>query len=256
MKEKEMGATLRELRERAGLTIKDVICELNKREISISDKALYSYESGKRAASADMFLALCEIYKCNNILEVFSNIEVDYSVPDDTEWAIIEKYRDLDDHGRESVNIMLERETLRVQAINNIRKQLDTLTNKKTYSGPTYYISYYQRLASAGNGEYLFDDIPTETIEVPANDLSERADFVIGVNGDSMEPLYYDGDKVYVQKKDEIGIGEIGIFTRGPECFIKELGSDCLISRNKKYADIPASNDIKCVGLVLGKVEE
>ena len=57
-----------------------------------------------------MFLALCEIYKCNNVLEVFSNIEVDYSVPDDSEWELIEKYRDLDDHGREMVDFTLLKE--------------------------------------------------------------------------------------------------------------------------------------------------
>lgn len=236
---------------------------MNKKEfanyIGIKYTTYNGYETGAREPDSDFLILISKKFdvSIDYILGLQNEKEILHSYElKSSEYEHIKKYRDLDDHGRESVNITLERETLRVQAINNIRKQLDTLTNKKTFSGPTYYISYYQRLASAGNGEYLFDDIPTETIEVPANDLSERADFVIGVNGDSMEPLYYDGDKVYVQKKDEIGIGEIGIFTRGPECFIKELGSDCLISRNKKYADIPASNDIKCVGLVLGKVEE
>lgn len=76
---------------------------------------------------------------------------------------------------------------------------------------PTRIISYYQHLASAGSGEYLFDDVPTDMIEVVDNDLSDRADFVIGVNGDSMEPTFHDGDKVFVRKADLIPIGGIGI---------------------------------------------
>lgn len=113
--------------------------------------------------------------------------------------------------------------------------------------------TYYQRLASAGTGEYIFDDIPTDTIEAP---YMEYADFIIGVKGDSMEPTYYDGDKVYVEKRQVIEIGEIGIFMINNECFIKEAGRNGLISHNKKYRMIPGSEHIICVGRVLGRVDE
>ena len=119
-------------------------------------------------------------------------------------------------------------------------------TRRSTYT-------YYQRLASAGTGEYIFDDVPTDTIEAP---YMEYADFIIGVNGDSMEPTYYDGDKVYVEKRQVVEVGEIGIFMVNNECFIKEAGSDGLISHNKKYRMIPGSEHIICVGKVLGKVKE
>jgi len=263
MKKKEMGPTLRELRERANLTVKDVIYELSKREINISDKALYSYESGKRAASADMFLALCEIYKCNNILDVFSNIEVDYSVPDDTEWYIIEKYRDLDNEGREHVSCVLEWETKRVkvdlekdQIIENLKGSENIIDFQAATREPSYCLPYHQRMAAAGKGMIMFDDIPTDLIDVPDTSLSRKADFIIGVNGESMEPTFHDGDKVYVEKMNEIPTGSIGIFISGSECYIKELGVDRLVSHNKEYDDIPANPEIRCVGLVLGKVEE
>ena len=97
----------------------------------------------------------------------------------------------------------------------------------------TCYKNYYQHLASAGTGEYIFDDVPTDTLEVPVNELSERADFIIGVNGNSMEPTYYDGDKVYVEKCQVVETGDIGIFMVNNECFIKEAGENGLISHNK-----------------------
>lgn len=119
-------------------------------------------------------------------------------------------------------------------------------TRRSTYT-------YYQHLASAGTGEYIFADVPTDTIEAP---YMEYADFIIGVNGDSMEPTYYDGDKVYVEKRQVVEVGDIGIFMVNNECFIKEAGRDGLISHNKKYRMIPGSEHIICVGKVLGKVDE
>lgn len=71
-----------------------------------------------------------------------------------------------------------------------------------------------------------------------------------------MEPTYHDGDKVFVKKLDEMPNGNIGIFIKGNDCFIKELGVDRLISHNKDYPDIPASEDIRLVGKVLGRVDE
>lgn len=75
----------------------------------------------------------------------------------------------------------------------------------------------------------------------------------------SMEDTYYDGDRVFVEKCSEINKGNIGLFTRGNECFIKELGADRLISHNpdkNRYPDIPASEDIRLVGKALGKIED
>lgn len=109
---------------------------------------------------------------------------------------------------------------------------------------------YFHHIAAAGNG-FLFEDIPTTTIEAP---VMGNADFIIGVSGDSMEPTFSDGDDVYVKRTNELTKGDVGIFTYNNECFIKELGDDGLVSHNPKYSTIPGSSDIRCVGKVLGKV--
>lgn len=116
MENQSFGASLRKLRLRENLSVKEVIEKLNDYGQNITDKTLYSYENDKRAASADMFIALCQIYKCNNILETFAGMEPDYSIPDDTEWNIIEKYRTLDEHGKEMVDFTLLKEWERVKA--------------------------------------------------------------------------------------------------------------------------------------------
>ena len=75
-----------------------------------------------------------------------------------------------------------------------------------------------------------------------------------------MEPTYQDGDIVLVKKTEELFPGDIGIFIRGNECYIKELGSNRLISHNpdkETYPDIPADErDICAVGKVIGKVDD
>ena len=173
----------------------------------------------------------------------------------EAEKETIERYRDLDPHGKKMVDFTLQEEWE--------RSTVEPAPESKTPSAtaeiiPMRFLSYYQKMASAGSGEFLFSDIPTDVIAVPDTPLSRKADFVIGVNGRSMEDTYFDGDKVLVEKAHDVPIGAIGIFIRGTECFIKEVGEDRLISHNEnkeQYPDIiPDERGIDTIGIVLGKV--
>lgn len=253
-----IGERLKEIREQTGM---------NKKEfadfIGIKYTTYNNYETEAREPASDFLILISTKFDVSIDyilgLQVEKEILHSYKLKS-SEFEHIKKYRDLDNHGREHINSVLEWETKRMAALSDMQKQLNEkemhISKLKITELPTRIITYYQKLASAGNGEYLFDDVPTDMIKVVDNELSDRADFVIGVNGDSMEPTYYDGDKVYVSKTDSIPVGSIGIFTRGNECFIKELGINCLISHNKKYNDIPANDEIRLVGEVLGKVVE
>lgn len=253
-----IGERLKEIRVQTGM---------NKKEfadfIGIKYTTYNNYETEAREPASDFLILISTKFDVSIDyilgLQVEKEILHSYKLKS-SEFEHIKKYRDLDNHGREHINSVLEWETKRMAALSDMQKQLNEkemhISKLKITELPTRIITYYQKLASAGNGEYLFDDVPTDMIKVVDNELSDRADFVIGVNGDSMEPTYYDGDKVYVSKTDSIPVGSIGIFTRGNECFIKELGINCLISHNKKYNDIPANDEIRLVGEVLGKVVE
>ena len=72
-----------------------------------------------------------------------------------------------------------------------------------------------------------------------------------------MEPEYYDGDIVYVQKTEHLNVGNIGIFQKNNSIYIKKVGENGLISLNPKYPSLTADDDIITVlGRVLGKAED
>lgn len=119
---------------------------------------------------------------------------------------------------------------------------------------PPLLVPYYGHIASAGTGQYVFDDIPPEMIEIENTMDNMQANFAIGVNGDSMEPTYQDGDILLVKKQSEIHIGEVGIFMINGEAYVKELGNGSLISHNNAYEDIKISDTTTCIGKVLGKI--
>lgn len=140
----------------------------------------------------------------------------------------------------------------RIAELEASQEQSATIIDYHALQNTRHLYTYLQKIACAGTGFY-FEDIPTMVIEAP---FMRGADFVIGVNGDSMEPTYHDGDKLYVQKVESLSLGDEGIFTVRGECFVKELGECGLVSRNPEYDDIPGTEDVRLIGRVLGKVEE
>ena len=87
---------------------------------------------------------------------------------------------------------------------------------------------------------------------------TERADEVITVCGRSMEPTFYDGDRVLVQHTKELREGEIGIFLVDNEGYIKEYRKDGLHSHNPEYRTMTFREEqtVRCLGRVLGKLKE
>lgn len=110
---------------------------------------------------------------------------------------------------------------------------------------------------SAGFGYNLDEYEQWDKEQFYRNDISRKADFVLIVDGDSMEPEFEDGDYVLVRQQPAIDEGQIGIFILNNEGYIKKYGGDRLISLNNKYPDklINPDDDFKCCGLVLGVAE-
>lgn len=229
-----LGERIRFAREQKGLLQSDLAKLINVK----SSGVISNWEKDLNKPDAEKIVRLCSVLdiSASYLLDYYGKPDIEFS---SSEIKHIKKYRDLDDHGRELVDLVLDKEHERYLAS----------TNEKPAALRIY--TYMQKIAAAGNGFY-FEDIPTETIEAPYMD---GADFIIGVSGDSMEPTYSDGDLVYVEKRQIVQTGEIGIFIINNECYIKEVGENALISHNPKYDPIPGNESIHCIGKVLGKVK-
>ncbi len=120
MAEKNIAMLLKQLRKTSSYSVNEVIDKLKSYNIDISAKTLYGYEGGTSMPNADMFVALCRIYNCDNPIDFLngSSLRTD-------EQRIIEKYRDLDDHGREMVDFTLEKEYERSKALEEQKEELD-----------------------------------------------------------------------------------------------------------------------------------
>ena len=93
-------------------------------------------------------------------------------------------------------------------------------------------------------------------IDVPDTPEARKADFALTIQGDSMEPIYFDGDIVLVKQQDIVDVGEVGIFVLNGAGYIKKNGGNRLISLNEKYDDIVISeyDNCKCFGKVVGRI--
>lgn len=162
-----------------------------------------------------------------------------------SEYEHIKKYRALDSHGKDIVDTILIKEAERIQELEN--EPLSTPTQIRA-------ISYYQRLASAGTGQIVFDGVPVDKIEIPDIPEYKRVSYAIGVNGNSMEPLYRDGDILLIEPTCKVDVGEIGIFIIGDESYVKKLGNRELISLNAGHENIPLTEYSKCMGRVIDRI--
>ncbi|HGO3507957.1 TPA: S24 family peptidase [Staphylococcus aureus] len=107
---------------------------------------------------------------------------------------------------------------------------------------------------SAGVGERLHNEtLFTEMVKAPV----PPHDLALKVNGDSMEPMFKDGEIIFVEKTHNIKNGQIGIFIIEEEAYVKKVFVEddrlTLVSLNKEYRDLHfyRNESVRLVGKVI-----
>ena len=230
-----------------GDKIKERRNELNLKQSELSAltgikaTTISNYENNVSTPNEQNLFKLMEALKCDaNFL--FEWEETEQIKTTHAELKYIKKYRFLDDYGKKAVTDLLNTEYERCTT---------PTTDEK--------IIYLQRSllkASAGVGNWL-EEQQLESVAVIDSPISRKANLIIEVDGESMEPMYKDGDNVLVNTLAEVNVGDIGIFIADGNGYIKKLGDNRLISINPEYDDIYPSiySDFRCIGKVLGKAE-
>ena len=236
-----IGDRIKEAREHKNLSRSELAEKAN-----VTMSAISNYENSISSPKEAVLLKLMDILDIDaNFLfqDMVEKKPSVYLTP--SESTMIDKYRKLDIISKELVDLVIDKELERSTS-NSVLN--DNIVDFGSYKE----IPCYPKLASAGTGEYLFDDIPTSTIKIDAREYP-KADYAIQVNGDSMEPTYYDGDTLIVERNAIPAEGQVGIFIVDGASYVKRMGNGELISDNKAYSNIIGQYG-ECLGKVLGKV--
>lgn len=208
----------------------------------IKSTTISNYENNISSPSDENIYRLMKALQCdaNYLFEWDKQEELQLSFP---EKKIIKKYRTLDKYGKRMIDLVLNEE-------------YERCTTEKEEEPGTIHIRHSTYKVSAGRGFDLDDRDSWEEIEIPDTPEARKADFAVTIKGDSMEPIYSDGQIVLVREQPAVDIGETGVYIVNGGGFIKQNGGDRLISINPKYDDIffDDSDSVYCAGKVIGVV--
>ena len=230
-----VGSRIRKLREARNLTPEELA-----EKLGVSRVAVNRYETGARKANQDTLYDLARIFHVS-INDLFPS-----TTSDNNSQALIDIYEQLLPNRQKYV-------------FNYANKQL--VQQKNAYSskiGENKHIVYLYGAVSAGTGEYIPEDEDQPEEVVVEGNVPDH-DFAVRVNGDSMEPVFNNGQIIYVNKIDkaEVRNNQFVIAEVDGNFFVKKLrladGNIDLISLNKKYPDIHVHsyNDFAIRGVVI-----
>lgn len=241
-----VGSRIKELREDKNLS-RIELANL----IGVTVGAISNYENEVSSPKEPILFKIMEVLKCDanylfqdslNMPSMENNISIG-------EFNIIKKYRDLSSYDQETVTQLLDRL--------HDRKEIRNIIEYHAASDPLNRFIPYQHSASAGSGIYILGNEAADQIAIPALPEYDDVDYAVKVNGHSMEPDFCDGEAALISQRKEMEVGDVGIFVKNGEVFIKELGETELISRNPDYPNIPVTenDNVVCLGKVIGKLQ-
>lgn len=230
---KRIGTLLASHRKMQKLSQIELATKLQSFGIHVSNAAISSWEKDISVPNAHQFLALCQILDITDIYNEF----IGYNPAD--------PMAKLNNVGKEKV---LEYISLLLLSEEFQKKESSVIPFKRN-------IKWSLHSSSAGVGEFM-DDENFEIIEV-GEEVPEKADFGLTLNGDSMEPCYHNNQAIWVQQTNSLLNGEIGIFCLDGMTYCKQLKNDkdgiYLVSLNSEYEPIKVmeNSSFKIFGRVL-----
>lgn len=232
-------ASIRHHRIRLGIEQKELAAR-----IGVHKNAVSSWETGRTRPDLNLIPSICKELHISPY-ELFGMKEPE-ALYTPKEERLVSNYRKLEEKFRSHIDIVMQ-SLVQAQDAENV---------------PELFEIVFQPIRlSAGPDAAIRDITETEIMYLHDTPLLHRADSIYKVNGDSMEPTFHDGDMVFVEHiptGNPLQFGEIGAFTIGNECYIKEYQPDGLRSHNGNYPIMRFDGDaasVFLIGRVLGTVD-
>ena len=168
--------------------------------LTVKKPSLSKWETGENIPNGYQLLALCHALDIENVRDYFA------SDP--------ERLSPLDEQG--------------IRKLREYKEDLIASGRYRPESGADGEIRYVEMPVSmlpvsAGTGEFL-DAESFEIISFPESSIPAGAEFGIRVSGDSMEPVYQDGQIVWVRPCQSLHPGEVGVFLYDGSGYLKVYG--------------------------------
>ena len=112
----DIGSTLKSCRNSAKMSVKEISDFLTSKGFKASESTIYSWENGNSQPTPGALLTMCIAYGIEDVLSTFgydgynSDGSIQLTL---NESELISKYRDLDDHGKDMVDTVLDKEWAR-----------------------------------------------------------------------------------------------------------------------------------------------
>lgn len=193
-----IGKRIAEARQRQGLSLSAFSELLARYGLAIKRQGLGKWESGDAVPNGYQLLAVCHALHIDEGISYFTGNTPEPELNDLGLRKLREYKEDLIASGRYT---------------------------PKTSKHNIVYIEMPVSLlpASAGAGAFLEEE-NFELVSFPASAVPQKADFGVRVSGDSMEPVYHDGQIVWVQQCASLSPGEVGLFLYDGDGYIKVYG--------------------------------
>lgn len=232
------GARLAQLRREKGLSQQDIADEVS-RECALllgreplTNRAVSKWERGDTLPDAQQFICLCRILGVTDVQFAFRGTP-----------SAADPLLGLNKLGRERANEYIG------MLSENPYFSLRARPKKAMRQLPLYDLP-----ASAGTGVFLDGD--SYTLIDADDSVPESATLAVRISGDSMTPLFADGQTVFVRQQQELESGDIGVFVLNGEAYCKKFDPENgrLLSLNPKYSPIELDDysELRIVGKVVG----
>ncbi len=194
--ENVIGSRIQAARKNRGWNLNVLSETLKEYGVDLTKAAISKWETGETVPNAYQFLAACSALDMEDSLASY----------------------------RENYTPELNEEGLRRVA--QYKHDLICSGNYKPSPKVLSFINYIDMPiamipAAAGTGNLLDDSEYYETVSFPEDQIKPGADVGITVSGDSMEPVFKDGQVVWVEKCEDLRPGEVGIFIYDGKAYIK-----------------------------------
>ena len=230
------GAVIQKYRKLRGLSQPDLASSLG-----VARNTVTNWETGKNKPDIDLMLRLCAMLAIP-VSDLLGT--EDASALTAAERQLLGNFRQLSSAGQRIAARLLS--TL----LDEEAQERDRML-RASY----FLLEAHSTPVAAGPG-CAFNDEPPAYFFVRKNGYNTRADAVVRVSGESMSPLYHDGDLLYLQYTDAVQDGEDAVCSTADGAVVKRVQGHRLVSLNASlpYGNKSEDDHVRVIGRVLGVV--